>query len=487
MSSISPEAGTRAPALGERRLLLVDAYPFAWGGAVRILARIGVGLGARGWQVQTLVPAPGPTAEWLRAQGLQVQIAPTPPALLSYGSSTPLGRALLALPGYWRRLRPLLTVNDVVWVNDLRGMILLGPVVRTTKARLVWHVHSHPPALRRLSPVLARLAHVVVVPTRAAAAGQGLGRRTMLLPNPVDDTPGRGEEPELPCVVTMTRLYPLKGIEELIRAMAVLNARGVDVRCRVLGGPQPGFDAYPAVLEGLIAELGLQDRVELAGHVSDVPAALTTATVYVQPSRDEAFGFWPPWRQWRRASPSSPQRSAGFRSFLDEGRAGLLVPPKDPTALADALEFLLADRQRRDLLGAAGRARALTAYSPALFVDRERALRRHCSRQRRGSLRVPSRSSSSEEPGPARCTQSAALHASGGDLQPDRRTSLRPGDRPRPYRGCRARAGSRALVRTAGGARRGGGEPLPTRAPSACPRLLDGPGGSPAGNDGGTS
>ena len=113
-----------------------------------------------------------------------------------------------------------------------------------------------------------------------------------------------------------------------------------------------------------IAAAGLRDRVTIAGHVSDMPAAYLAADIVVSAStQEEAFG--------RVAAEASAMGRAvvatdhgGARETVLPGSTGLLVAPGDSRQLADALAGLVsAGAQGRAAMGARGRAHIARNYT----------------------------------------------------------------------------------------------------------------------------
>jgi glycosyltransferase involved in cell wall biosynthesis len=142
------------------------------------------------------------------------------------------------------------------------------------------------------------------------------------------------------------RLTRWKGQEILIEAVARLTRPDVRV---VLAGDAQGRGAYEQELRERIAALGLTDRVIIAGHVSDMPAAYLAADIVVSAStQEEAFGRVAA-EAAAMARPVIATDHGGARETVVHGETGLLVPPGDIGALATALGRLVT-------LGATGRA-----------------------------------------------------------------------------------------------------------------------------------
>ena len=153
-------------------------------------------------------------------------------------------------------------------------------------------------------------------------------------------------------VGTAARLDPVKGLDVLIAAFALVRARSPQVRLVVLGeGPER------AALERQIEERGLSEEVRLAGHRADVRELLPAFDLYVNSSTYEGVSLTI-LEAMAAALPVIATSVGGNGEVVEDGRTGILVPARDPDALATAMIALLADPGRRRALGDAGRARA---------------------------------------------------------------------------------------------------------------------------------
>jgi glycosyltransferase involved in cell wall biosynthesis len=342
--------------------VVVDAYPYDPGGAHRLICRM-AGLLDADWQVGAVLPDHGGSVELLRECGVAAAVVPAPASLLGYGGSTVRGRALrgvLALPGYWWRMTRHLRANaDIVVANDLRGLILGGVPARLARRRLVWWVHAWPPEWQRLGRPFSRLASGVIASSAPLLEMSVHGGRVVAppvdLPEPGSETPT--SPPEVACIA---RLHPQKGLDVLIEASALLRDRGVDHRLVIVGGTA-GDDVRDQV-DALIARHSLAEQVDLRGHVSDVGAVFRSATVYVQSSRSaEGFGM-AVLEAMAYGVPVVATDVGGLHDLVTD--VGVLVPPEDAVALADAVASLLSDPARRAGLAAAGVDRA-ARHDPA--------------------------------------------------------------------------------------------------------------------------
>lgn len=154
-------------------------------------------------------------------------------------------------------------------------------------------------------------------------------------------------------LLSVARLVDWKGIDDVLQALAVLKASGgaVDWHYRIVGkGPEQGR------LQALAARLGLASQVSFLGHLSrsDTLAEFDACDLFVLPSWAEPFGIVYLEAMARRR-PIIGCNNCGPADFVVSGQDGLLVPPKSPGALADALRGLWQDPARAAALGRAGR------------------------------------------------------------------------------------------------------------------------------------
>jgi glycosyltransferase involved in cell wall biosynthesis len=164
---------------------------------------------------------------------------------------------------------------------------------------------------------------------------------------------------QVPRIISIGRLVAFKGFEYLIDACADLARRGLEFTCEIIGdGPLRGD------LEARIRKLNLSDRVRLLGSLSQgaVLEKLRAADIFALASvtdKQGASDVFPTViiEAMAAARPVVSTRLAGIPESVVDGETGLLVPPADKMALAEALGRLMADAKLRLLYGRAGRAR----------------------------------------------------------------------------------------------------------------------------------
>jgi glycosyltransferase involved in cell wall biosynthesis len=212
-------------------------------------------------------------------------------------------------------------------------------------------------SLRRADHVTASSLHLAALAARLAPPAKPV----TVVPYGVDleRFQPRARAADGPVVIgAASRLSPEKGVPVLVEALARLSTSVPDLRLRIAGeGPERRR------VEALVARRGLAASVELLGEVphQEMPAFLASLDVFVLPSLREGFGV----AAVEAAAAGLPvvaSAADGIPDAVEDEATGLLVPPGDPAALADALRRLAGDPALRARLGAAGREVAARRY-----------------------------------------------------------------------------------------------------------------------------
>ncbi len=177
-----------------------------------------------------------------------------------------------------------------------------------------------------------------------------------------------------PYALFVGRLASNKGLPELVTAFAELAREDAEAHL-VLVGADGGQRAN---VEARVRGFGLGERVHLLGHLGDetlLAAAYREATVTVLPSEYEAFGLVL-LESLAAGTPVIATRVGGIPEFIEDGRSGLLVPPKDAPALAAALRRIWTDPALGRRLGHHGRTETVPRYTWDRSVDRLDAIYR---------------------------------------------------------------------------------------------------------------
>ncbi len=155
----------------------------------------------------------------------------------------------------------------------------------------------------------------------------------------------------------VAQLRPEKGHRTLLEAFALLARERADLRLALVGsGP------LEPELRALAARLGVESRVSFLGVRKEIPGFLAACDLAVHPSDTEGFSNTL-LEAMAAGKPIAATRVGGNPEALAGGEAGLLVPPRDPAALAAALRRLLEDPAGARRLGAAAQARARREFS----------------------------------------------------------------------------------------------------------------------------
>ncbi len=250
----------------------------------------------------------------------------------------------------------------------------LGSVKRRYQGR----ADTSPPQRIRIESALGRWADLVIATCRDEV--NELSRigapedRIRIVPCGVDtgrftpdgdvwQTNGR------PRLLSLGRMVERKGVDTIIRAMLELP----DAELLIAGGPPAdglGEDPEARRLSALADELGVSDRVILMGSVNHegVPALIRSADSVVTTPWYEPFGIVP-LEAMSCARPVIGSAVGGLLDSVADGETGLLVPPRDPAAVAAAARRLLADETLRRRLGHAGRLRAESRFDWARVAE----------------------------------------------------------------------------------------------------------------------
>ena len=287
-----------------------------------------------------------------------------------------LASAVLRLPNPWphrhdhpfRRWRPVVDARllryfrsrrDGVLVTTRPGLNLLAAWMAPRRLIRVAQDHrnlaAYPPALRRsIVRAYRRLDALVVLTERDRddyrRAFGDLAPRLERIPNGVPAARLAPADLDAKVIVAAGRLQPSKGFDLLLDAFDQVTAAHPDWQLWIFGAGEQRAD-----LAAQIERLGLTGRALLRGFVHPLDERLVAASVFVLSSRYEGL----PMAMLEAMAAGLPVVAfdcpTGPAEVISHGRSGLLVPPLDVRALADAICELIESPTRRRAMGAAAR------------------------------------------------------------------------------------------------------------------------------------
>jgi len=338
-------------------LLVIDQFPRTLGGGERVALRLAGLLPKYGFQASILTFSAHPESEGLKSPPCAIFLLP-----LHRTYDLDAIRAVFELRRFLEEERVQI-VQTFFESSDLWG----GCVTKLmSSAKLIWS--------RRDMGILRGRKHWIAyrlmagLPDRVFAVSDQVRRhcievdhvepdRTETIYNGLNLSdwsviPHESREHDELVVATIGNIRRVKGHDILVRAVALVASHFPSVIFRVGGDVlEP---EYFVELQELVRELGVADRIQFTGGVTDLRRYLTEADIFVLPSRSE--GFSNAIIEAMAASlPVVATDVGGNAEAVENGVNGYIVPPEDPSALAAAIMRLLADRQRLLEMGASGR------------------------------------------------------------------------------------------------------------------------------------
>ena len=318
----------------------------------------------RGARASDLVQVAGMLEHLLRPLGIDPGPAP-----VYHASSNGLA-ALVCLVAQRRHGARFLLTEHGIYLRERYLELRRLPMARPAKALLV--------RFHRLVSALAYADADTVAPgsewnrrweTRHGAPSS----RVRPVYNGIDprEFAGRDVEPAEPMVAWLGRIDPIKDLETLIEAFAVVNKVRPDARLRLYGRTPAGNEAYRARLDELVAQLGLVGVVTFEGGVAESADAYRDAQLGVLSSISEGFPY-SLIEAMACGLPAVATGVGGVSEAVDD--TGIVVPPRAPELFGQAVLELLGDGERRRRLGVLARERVLGHFTLDGCLDAYRRL-----------------------------------------------------------------------------------------------------------------
>lgn len=345
------------------RVLVLD-HTAREGGAELALLRVVERLGAA-YEIRALVFEYGAFVARLRSAGIHTAVCELDGAVNATSRDSlmkpaALLRSLARLSSFVPRLARAIRGSraELVVANSLKSAVFTAVAAPLAGRRWVWHLHDRlaPDYLPR--PVVAVMRALAVVGPRRIVVNSratletlpasARAKATIAYPGLTADAFEPAKPVTPPVVGIIGRISPTKGQREFLEAAAIIGRTRSDVRFRIVGAALFGEDDYAAEIARLPAELGIDDRVESTGWVSDPGAELRQLSVLVHASPvPEPFGQVVV-EAMAAGVPVVATDAGGVPEIvLPDGPAGPalgeLVPTADAEAIARAVEHVLAD------------------------------------------------------------------------------------------------------------------------------------------------
>ncbi len=385
------------------RVAFVTGYPHRFAGANRSMRELMLNLSPE-YEPVLFVTAEGVVPEGFRQEGVRTVVVPHPPALNTYGKAlihaTTAERAKVLIrdliPTQVRWVRAFREHGiDIVHANDPRAMMLVAIAARLLRLPTFTHIRGELAFGGALRWLAERAGSRLICVSKAveASLSPDARSRAVTIYNGTRDVRRAGEGvPRLDALraegkvifLTAATLVPFKGFHHLVDAIRLLRSRGVasNAHFAFIGGEADGHEAYARWLKSRAAGV---EGIWFAGWQDDPFRFYRSADVAVLPSVREEELVMDGERLHVLGNEGFPRTHleamchelplvgtsiAGVPEQIEDGRSGFLVPPSDPSALADAIQKLAADATLRRSMGARGRERVLSDFSTEEYVRR---------------------------------------------------------------------------------------------------------------------
>lgn len=328
----------------------------------------------------------GPLLKALQQVGVKVSVLDGAAGVVALARTTGVLRGLrtagtiaTAAIAIARRMRTV----KITYANSQKAAVLTALAALIARRPMVWHLHDimtapdFSVANRRVVIALTnRAAHLVIANSDATAdAYRAVGGRcpVCVIPNGIDPAPfdrmSRQDARASVAAEFGLGAAPVYGVFGRIcgwkgQAVAIAALTGnVDAHLLVVGGALFGEEAQDAALRHRAAQLGVAERVHFCGFRQDIVRLMGAMDLVLHCSTEpEPFGRVIV-EGMMAGVPVIATHGGGASEIVAGSGAGLLIPPGNPRALAEAIESVMRDPALRADMGARGRAHARRNYA----------------------------------------------------------------------------------------------------------------------------
>ncbi|MFB6363154.1 glycosyltransferase [Paenibacillus elgii] len=368
-----------------KRILYIQPYASQVGGVDTVLLQLVEGLDKSRYKAYVLLPGPSPYVAKYEEAGAKVLFG----KLAVFGKPTDAAyyfRNMLRLFATVRTVMRIIREHRIDIVHshkmELMGGNIAAWLLRVPAVQTVHELPRRPLIAYRLVGFLNHLFNdkVVVLCERSKIMfkwGDSFSHKLTKIYNGIDFSGGSSElpvkglrqeldiPPNVPIVIMVARLSPMKGVEYFIRAADSLRKRGREARFLIVG--DVAFDhekSYKQTLTNMVRQLGLEDTVHFLGLRRDVPQLLRQSDLFVLPS---VYDIFPTviLEAMRAGIPVVATDVGGVPEMVRDS-TGVLVPAQDHEALAEGIDRALSADCRR--MGENGRELAELEFSRDAYV-----------------------------------------------------------------------------------------------------------------------
>ena len=302
---------------------------------------------------------------------------------LGWRSLLKLQASVSVLLQIWRVVRFARKMEiDLIHTNSLKADIIGGIAARIAGLPVVWHVRDRietdylPKIVVRVFRLLSQnLPDFVIANSSATLATLHLDKKRKGVPvdangrvvhdgcNVVSIKDGSEVSKTTVRIGLIGRISPWKGQDIFIKAAALLKAKHPEAKFEIIGAPLFAERSYEADLRKLCDELNLNDTVEFAGFVENVPSRIAELDIVVHASTTgEPFGQVII-EGMAEQKPVVATNGGGVPEIVQDGITGLLVPMGDALRMAEAIDYLLTHPDEATEMGVRGRERVQTHFT----------------------------------------------------------------------------------------------------------------------------
>jgi len=288
-----------------------------------------------------------------------------------------LGReAPVTRPRIRNRLRRIFREKeiDLVVANSLESFRAVQ-AASELKIPVIWMIHELLTAYQKRRELnemkdVARAADRLIFNSRAALSGlpvlgKGLEKKSRViylgihLASPVEDKSDHRKELGFPpgsvLLGSVGDICPQKGYESLIRAFGLLSRQYPEARLLIIGRTPPRFIKFRNRMNELSRELGIAEKIIFTGEKIDPRNFINSLDLLIHPSWRESFGRVIV-EALAREIPVVATRSGGAEEIIVDGETGILIPQREPEAIAGAVSRLIESPEEAREMARRGRA-----------------------------------------------------------------------------------------------------------------------------------